>query len=289
MVDSTFLNIAVGCAVLGGTSGALGCYAVLRREALIGDALAHAALPGIAIAFLVTGTKDLGPLLVGASLMGLIATWVVRMLVEQTKMDRSTALAVVLSSFFGIGAVLLSFIQKLPTDAQAGLDKFLFGQASALVRDQVILMSGISAFVLLLALLFYKELQVFTFDTDYARALGLRPTMINALLATMTVAAIMIGLNTVGVVLVSAMLVAPGIAARQWTHHLGYMMTLAAIFGMVSGVVGAVASIQFSHIPTGPAVVLASAAIVAISVTFGTDRGLFWSHFRRKRRARLTH
>jgi manganese/zinc/iron transport system permease protein len=275
-VDHTLQVVAAGSAILGATSGALGSFAVLRRQSLLGDALSHAALPGIALAFLVTGTRASLPLLVGAALAGWLATVVVGQIVRRSRIPYDAALGLVLAVFFGLGLVLLTHIQKLPNAAQAGLDSFLFGQAAALLTGDVAVTAGLAVASLVLLILFWKELKLLAFDPDFGAALGLKMARADALLVGLLVVAVVVGLQTVGVVLMSAMLVAPGAAARQWSDRLGPMVVVAAAIGGASGAVGAVLSSLVPHLPTGPTIVLALTTVVVVSVVAAPRRGLLW-------------
>ena len=278
--DYTLRTITLGTAVLGATCGMLGSFAVLRKQSLLGDAISHAALPGIALAFLITGAKDTNVLLLGALVSGLIGTFWIRGITSKTHLKSDTALGLILSLFFGFGMLLLTFIQKQPNANQAGLDKYLFGQAATLVEKDVQLMlivTGISLFVLLL---FWKEFKILLFDADYAKTLGFNTKFIDILITFFIVLAIVIGLQTVGVVLMSAMLLAPAAAARQWTNSLGVMIVLAAVFGAFSGVFGTAISATEDNLSTGPVIVLVAAVFVLFSFIFSPRRGLLFREIR---------
>ncbi|HET9493626.1 MAG TPA: metal ABC transporter permease [Chloroflexia bacterium] len=275
--DYTVRTIALGSAVLGIVSGALGAYAVLRKQSLLGDAMSHAALPGIAIGFLLTGSKSPLVLGIGAAIAGWLATLLVMTIVRDTRIKQDTALGLALSVFFGFGLMLLTFIQKMPNAAQAGLDKFLFGQAAALVEEDVIVMAVVAAIALAAVMVFWKEFKILSFDPDFGATLGYRIRAIDVLLTTLLVMAIVIGLQTVGVVLMSAMIVAPAVAARQWTDRLGVMVALSALFGALAGVAGAFWSSSTERLPTGPAIVVCISAIAILSLLFAPNRGIVWS------------
>ncbi len=284
--DYTLRTITLGTAVLGAISGMLGSFAVLRKQSLLGDAISHAALPGIAIAFLITGTKDTNILMLGALVSGLIGTFWIRGIITKTHLKTDTALGLILSLFFGFGMLLLTFIQKQPNANQAGLDKYLFGQAATLVEKDVILMVIVTAICLFILLLFWKEFKILLFDEDYTRTLGFNTRFIDILITFFIVLAIVLGLQTVGVVLMSALLLAPAAAARQWTNKLSVMVTLAAIFGAFSGVFGTAISASQNNLSTGPVVVLVAAVFVLFSFIFSPERGILFRElrFRKNRR-----
>ena len=258
----------------------LGSFAVLRKQSLLGDAISHAALPGIAIAFLITGAKDSNILLLGALVSGLIGTFWIRGIVSKTHLKSDTALGLILSLFFGFGMLLLTFIQKQPNANQAGLDKYLFGQAATLVESDVWMMAIVTGICLFVLLLFWKEFKILLFDADYTKTLGFNTKFIDILITTFIVLAIVLGLQTVGVVLMSAMLLAPAAAARQWTNSLGVMVVLAAVFGAFSGVFGTAISASQNNLSTGPVIVIVAGVFVLISFIFSPSRGLLFKQIR---------
>ncbi|MGJ8665468.1 MAG: metal ABC transporter permease [Patiriisocius sp.] len=284
--DYTLRTITLGTAVLGAICGMLGSFAVLRKQSLLGDAISHAALPGIAIAFLITGAKDTNVLLLGALVSGLIGTFWIKGMTTKTHLKSDTALGLVLSLFFGFGMLLLTFIQKQPNANQAGLDKYLFGQAATLVESDVNLMIIVTSIALFIMVLFWKEFKLLLFDADYTKTLGFNTRFIDILITFFIVLAIVLGLQTVGVVLMSAMLLAPAAAARQWTNKLSVMVFLAAIFGAFSGVFGTAISASQNNLSTGPVIVLVASVFVFFSFIFSPGRGLLFRElrFRRNRR-----
>ncbi len=284
--DYTLRTVALGSAVLGLVSGALGTYAVLRGQSLIGDAISHAALPGIALAFLLTGSRMTLVLLLGALAAGWVATLCIMQVSSSRRVTYDTALGLALSVFFGVGLMLLTYLQQTAGAQQAGLDTFLFGQAATLVTEDVWTMAGMGGAGLLGMALFWKEFKLLSFDPAFGRSLGLPIRALDVLLTTLLVVAIVIGLQTVGVVLMSAMLIAPAAAARQWTDSLGVMVGLAVLFGILAGVSGALISSVVPRLPTGPTIVLSVSAIVVISLFLAPRRGLVWRWMRERRSTR---
>jgi manganese/zinc/iron transport system permease protein len=286
----TLRTVALGAAILGVVSGTLGSFAVLRKQSLLGDAMSHAALPGIVIAFMVTRSKAPLVLMLGAVLTGWLATLVIISIVNNSRIKYDSALGFVLSVFFGLGLVLLTFVQRLPDARQAGLSTFLFGQAATMLDRDIIAMAILGGLALLLVGLFWKEFKMLSFDVEFAASLGFPVRILDVLLTTLLVIAIVIGLQSVGVVLMSAMVVAPAAAARQWTDRLGVMVGLAAFFGALAGVSGALFSSFVPRLATGPTIVLSISAIVLFSLFFAFNRGLVWNwvrHQRNRRRLRL--
>ena len=277
--DHTLRTVALGAATLGIVAGALGTFAVLRRQSLLGDAMSHAALPGIALAYLLTGSKAPITLMVGAALAGWVGTLIVMAVIRTTRIKEDSALGIVLAVFFGIGLVLLTLIQRRPDASQAGLDRFLFGQAASLLERDLATMAVLGGIALLGLLMLWKELKLLSFDPAFGSSLGFSMRLVEVLLTALLVVAIVVGLQTVGVVLMSAIVVAPAVAARQWSNRLGVVVCLAALSGAVAGVTGAVLSSEARRLPTGPTIVLCAAAIVVVSLLVA-PRGLLWRFIR---------
>ncbi|HEX5837480.1 MAG TPA: metal ABC transporter permease [Anaerolineales bacterium] len=284
--DYTLRTVAIGAAILGLVSGMLGSFAVLRKQSLLGDAISHAALPGIVLAFLITRDREPVVLMFGALIAGWLATLFMLAVTRTTHIKNDTALGLVLSVFFGFGLMLLTFTQRLPDATQAGLDKFLFGQAATLLQRDVVTMGVIGMVVLGLLVIFWKEFKLVTFDPEFAASLGFPVRALDVLLTTLLVIAIVIGLQTVGVVLMSAMIVAPAAAARQWTDRLGIMILLGGLIGSLAGVGGTLISSSAERLPTGPVIVLVVSVLVLFSMLFATNRGLIWNWIRSRQNSR---
>ena len=275
--DYTIQTVAIGAALLGAVGGVLGTFAVLRRQSLLGDTLSHAALPGICLGYLWAGARQLESLLAGAFLTGALAAVTVLVIVGRSRLKTDAALGVVLSVFFAVGVVLLTRIQQTGGAGQAGLSTFLFGQAAAMLRGDLVVMGSLAGAALLLVTAFWKEFKLVTFDRDFAAVAGLPVAALDLALTVMIALAIVVGLQLVGVVLMTAMIVAPAVAARQWTHRLEATVLLAAGFGIVAGVSGAVTSAAAAGLATGPVIVLAISAIVLVSLLLAPGRGIVWT------------
>ena len=280
--DYTLVTVAAGGAVLGIVCGMLGSFAVLRRQSLLGDALAHAALPGVALAFLLAG-RELGWLLIGAGVAGWLGVLLINSLVRSTRLKQDAAMGVVLSAFFALGITLLTYIQSRNDASQAGLEVFIFGQAAAIRRQDVLLLSAVGLVALAMLAAWWKEFKLITFDPAFAHANGFRTGLLDALLATLIVAAIVLGLQLAGVILMVGLLIAPAVAARQWTQQLGHMVLLAGIFGGLAGASGAVLSGLEQGLPTGPLIIVASSVFVLLSITLAPQRGLLWRWWQNRR------
>ena len=268
--------VLLGTALLGLASGIAGTFAVLRKESLIGDGLSHAALPGVVIAFLLTGIKDIEVLIAGAALSSIAAAWLITITVENSKIKFDGALATILSAFFGLGMVLLTYVQSLNNAGQAGLSKFIFGQAATILARDVYITSAAALIIIVLTALFWKELKLISFDVEYAKTLQIPVTFTLILYRALLIMTIIIGIQSVGAILISSLLIAPAVGARQWTNKLGTMCILAGFFGMLSAMGGTIWSTSVQKLPTGPAIIVILSVIVLLSLIFAPNRGILW-------------
>ena len=278
--------VLLGTALLGLASGIAGTFAVLRKESLIGDGLSHAALPGVVIAFLLTGIKDIEVLIAGAALSSITAAWLITITVENSKIKFDGALATILSAFFGLGMVLLTYVQSLNNAGQAGLSKFIFGQAATILARDVYITSAAALIIIVLTALFWKELKLISFDVEYAKTLQIPVTFTLILYRALLIMTIIIGIQSVGAILISSLLIAPAVGARQWTNKLGTMCILAGFFGMVSAIGGTIWSTTVQKLPTGPAIIVILSVIVLLSLIFAPNRGILWQYRKNKQSKR---
>lgn len=282
--DYTFRIVTLGCMLLGVVSGILGCFAILRKESLLGDAISHASLPGICIVFLLTKSKNTEFLLIGAAITGIFCVFIIQFIKNNTKIKLDSILAFILSVFFGLGLVLLSYLNKLPGSNKSGLNRFIFGQASTFVKRDINLIILVGSIILIVIVIFWKEFKMVSFDSEFSQTLGFPSKKIDMLISILIVTTVIIGIQAVGLVLISAMLISPSVAARQWTDKLSIMVILSGIFGGISGVLGTMISIIDSNIPTGPVVVLIIGLIAIFSILFSYKRGIVFKIFYYKKR-----
>ncbi len=286
IAQSITTNVMLGTGLLGATAGVIGTFAVLRRRALVGDMLSHAALPGICIAFLIMQNRNLVGLSLGALATGLLGIGVMTLVRRWTRTKEDAAIGIVLSTFFGAGVVLLSYIQQLPGGNQAGLSSYLFGETAGITRHDIQLVGGVAAFCLLVVGLLYKEFELLSFDPEFASAQGWPTLALDLLMmGTLTIVTI-VGLPICGVILMAALIILPGTAARFWTNRLGRVLTIAAIAGAGAGVGGtflasplperwfSIQLLDTSKMPPGPLIVLSAAAFFLLSLLFAPERGI---------------
>ena len=272
--EPNVLLVVAGSLILCGMAAAVGCFTFLRKRALIGDAISHSVLPGVCLAFILTGEKSPLYFLIGAILSGMLSLVIMEGLSRSRMVRTDTSIALMLSVFFGTGIVLLTSIQHGGNAAQAGLDKFLFGKAASITQEDIWLFSISAASILGILVLFFRGFTAISFDEEYAVSLGFPVKWLRFCLSFITVWAVAVGIQAVGVVLMSALLITPALAARMWTHSLRIMIALALVFGMISGYIGAFVSYTAPAMPTGPWIVVIATLLAGISMLFAPQRGL---------------
>ncbi len=273
--------VLLGTGLLGTLAGLVGSFALLRKRALLGDALSHATLPGIALAFLLANAwgfheKSLGILLVGAAISGILGTVTILLIRRYTRLYEDTAMGIVLSVFFGLGVVLLGLVQQTPGGNAAGLETFIYGRAASISQADVQLIAVVGLVAAALVSLGFKELTLLCFDETYAATRGYRVWLLDLSLMTLMVLVTIVGLQSVGLILMIALLVIPPAAARFWTDRLPVMVFLAMVFGATSCLLGAIASGLYPRLPSGAMMVLAAAGCFGVSLLFGYRRGIVW-------------
>lgn len=260
--------------ILGIAAGAIGCIAYWKRQSLLSDALAHAALPGVIIAYLVLNEKSLFVLIIGAAISALIGAAFIQWITTSTRITEDSAMGMILSVFYGLGIMLLTIANRTAGGNQSGLDKFIFGQAATMIRSDVYTMIGLAIVVILIIVVGFKEWKVYLFDPQFAKGLGLSLKGMNGLYTAALVTTIVIGIQAVGVILIAALLIIPPVSARYWTHSFKIMLFLSALFGGVAGVIGTFVSALGSGWPTGPFIVVVAAGLFIFSLIFGKEKGL---------------
>lgn len=282
---SNTIVVLRGTAILGLACGVVGSFLLLRKRSLVADALSHAALPGVCVGFLIAlwaqgawnasiDPRSLAVLILGAAVFGMLGVFCVHLLTRIPRIKEDAAIGVVLSVFFALGLVLLGVIQNIPTGNQAGLNRFIFGQAATMSSLEGNLIAVLAVFVIVAALLIYKELRLVCFDQDFARSLGWPVGAIDGALLAMITTLTVIGLGAVGAILMVALLIIPAAAARFWTERLWLMVALAATIGAGAAHLGASASAVVHDLPTGPAIVAACGALFIASMLLAPRRGL---------------
>ena len=278
--------VIVGTTLLGLAAGIVGVFALLRKRALMADAVSHATLPGIGAAFLFATAagidgRSLPVLLLGAAVSAAIGVGVVQLILRTTRLREDAAIGAVLSVFFGAGVVILSYIQKNAAGSAAGLNKFIYGQTAAMSVFDAALMAGIAIVAALTAALLLKEFALVCFNDSFARVDGWSVTLIDALMMTLVVLVTIAGLQAVGLILVVAMLIIPPVSARLWTERLWVLVILAGLIGAASGYLGASVSALLPRKPAGAVIVLTSGVGFVISLLAAPSRGVLATLLRR--------
>jgi manganese/zinc/iron transport system permease protein len=290
MQDANVRFVTFGSILLAASSAVVGCFTVLRKRALVGDAVAHAVLPGVCLAFMLTGQKNPIVLLIGSFITGWLSLVVIDVISTKSRIKEDTAIGLVLSVFFGIGVLFLTSIQHSGNENQSGLDKFLFGSAAALVGRDLYTFGAVAVLLLLSVVLLYKEFKLISFDLAYARTIGLPVRRLELLLTTLTVLAVVVGIQSVGVVLMSAMLITPAAAARFWTDRLGIMVVIAATMSAFCGAAGAFVSYTAPAMPTGPWIVMLLSFLAIFSFVMAPKKGLLARYLLQRRvRRQMMH
>ena len=274
-----------GTTALGLACGVVGTFLLLRKRSLVADALSHAALPGVAVGFLLATwlnavanlqleARSLAVLIPAAAVFGMLGVLCVHLLSSVRRVKEDAAIGAVLSVFFAVGIVLLGVIQRLPLGNIAGLNQFIFGQAATMSAHDANLILALALVVVALAAVAHKELKLLCFDTAFTRGIGWPSFALDGLLLAMVTTLTVIGLNAVGALLMVALLIIPPAAARFWTQQLTLMIVLAALIGGLSCHIGTACSAVIDRLPTGPAIVVACGTLFIVSMLIAPQRGL---------------
>lgn len=274
--DPNIRYVVVGSVLLTASSAIVGTFTFLNKRSLIGDAIAHAVLPGICLGFIVAGTKNPLVLIIGAFITGWLSLIAVDFITRKTRIKEDTAIGLILSVFFGIGILMLTVIQKSGNASQSGLDHFLFGKAAALVGSDLYAFLIVAMILLVVVYILFKEFALMAFDKAYAKSIGYPVRTLELILTSLIVLAVVIGIQAVGVVLMAAILITPAAAARFWTDRIVVMVLLASTFGAFSGLAGAYISFVAPAMPTGPWIVIVISTIAFVSFFLAPKRGVLY-------------
>jgi manganese/zinc/iron transport system permease protein len=272
--------VLCGTILWGIAAGLTGVYLLLRKRALLGDAISHATLPGVAAVFLWSITagvpRTLALLLVGAAISGALGGLCVLGLRHWLRVREDAALGIVLSVFFGAGVALVRIVQQFPGRDSAGLDTYIYGKAALMTISDAWLSGGLALGVLAIIVAFAKELKILCFDIELARSQGWPVLALDLLLISLVVTVTIIGLQAVGLILVIALLIVPAASARFWSHNLRTILFLSAAVGGISSGMGTLLSASFAKLPSGATIVLVACTFFTFSFLFGRQRGCIW-------------
>ncbi len=271
--------VLTGTTLLGFAAGVLGCFTLLRKRALMGDALSHATLPGIGLAFMFSvlagGTgKSLPILLAGAAISGVLGLAMILLIRNLTRLKEDTALGIVLSVFFGAGVAVLGVVQRMGQGHAAGLESFIYGKTASMVASDAQLIAWVAALVVVACVLLFKEFRLICFDAEYAKAQGWPTVLLDVAMMALVIVITVIGLQAVGLILIIALLIVPAAAARFWTERLVVMLVIAGFIGAASSLTGSAISALLPNFPSGAMIVLMATLFFLISMFLGAERGV---------------
>ncbi len=302
--DAVLRAPTIGSMLMCLTAALVGVVVFLRKQSLLGESLSHATYPGVILGVVVAALLSVDPanstvaatcIVAGAFLAALLGLWAIDLLERKVGVRSDSALCFVLAGFFGIGLTIASRVQVTHTQLYKQIQMYLYGQAATMTDRHILLYGLLSLLVIAVISTLFKELKVVNFDRDYATSLGISSGVVESLFFLLVVLAVVIGIRCVGVVLMSAMLIAPAAAARQYTHRLSFMFVLAGLFGVLSGFLGNYLSVELSlhlmtrypgrwlALPTGPSIVIVASLLCLFSLLFAPERGLL------RRLARVVH
>lgn len=274
LLNSSVRNVLFGIVLMCVCAAIVGCFTFLRKRSLLGDAVAHSTLPGVCMGFVLAGSKNPYYILVGAFVTGFISTYFIDYITRHSKIKADTALAIVLTLFFGIGILMLTAIQHSGNAAQSGLDSFLFGKVAALLSEDLWVFGSTALVVILVTIYFFKEFSIISFDALFARSIGMPVKKLELLLTVITVLTIVIGIQAVGVILMASLLITPAATARFWTDSLPKMIFISIALSVASGVGGAYLSYHIPNLPTGPSIVMLLSSMAMISFALAPKKGV---------------
>ncbi|MGX7140780.1 metal ABC transporter permease [Facklamia languida] len=276
----SFLIVASATFLLASAGGVVGTFNVLKGQALIGDAVGHATFPGVILFFMIFKTRDPLILSLGAFVAGYLADRWIDYFNRQTKLTLDPLLAVALSTFFGLGLVLKSYIAgnlKYQEVSQAGLSTYIFGQAAYLMEQDVKLLLFVAIFSLIVVCLTFRLVKVHLFDPTFSRLIGFPNRLVSLIIRFLSLLLIAVGLKLVGAILMAAFLVVPPIAALQWCRKLHHTLALSGAIGGVSAVIGTYLSGLANGLATGPCIIIimclfALASLILAPIVKGANR-----------------
>lgn len=286
--------VTLGASLLGMAAGVGGTFLFLRKRALVSDAISHATLPGVALAFMVMVAlggdgRNLVGLLAGAALSAAVGLLLVAWLATRTRLAEDAAIGSVLSVFFGFGIVLLTIIQTMSSGQQAGLEGFLLGSTAGMLRSDALVIAVSAALTLALVLLMRRPLTLASFDPDYAVSIGQNVRRTDLAMMALVLAVTVVGLKIVGLILIVALLIIPPVTARFWTERTDRVIIISGAVGGISAYVGAAFSAAIPDVPTGPIIVLAGFVLFAVSLLIAPDRGVVSALARHRAHQRRVH
>ena len=285
LTQYSFIVVALGTSLLAISTAMIGSVNILKGQSLIGDAVGHSSFLGVVLAFLLFTQKHPVILMCGAIVAGVAAFSMISTVANNSKVEADTAMAIILSAFFGLGMVFKSYMQgnsKFSKASQSGLANYIFGQAAYMLREDVVIIFAVSIIAISLFVIFYKEIKIHVFDSDYAKTIGINEGLMSGLIMFMTMVLIAAGLKAVGTILISSMLITPAVVGMQWSDGYDRVLLISAIVGAFSALSGTILSSLIEGFSTGPSIVLVMSVIAVLSVLL-SPKGLISTYFKKRR------
>jgi len=285
LTQYSFIVVALGTSLLAISTAMIGSVNILKGQSLIGDAVGHSSFLGVVLAFLLFTQKHPVILMCGAIVAGVVAFSMISTVANNSKVEADTAMAIILSAFFGLGMVFKSYMQgnsKFSKASQSGLANYIFGQAAYMLREDVVIIFAVSIIAISLFVIFYKEIKIHVFDSAYAKTIGINEGLMSGLIMFMTMVLIAAGLKAVGTILISSMLITPAVVGMQWSDGYDRVLLISAIVGAFSALSGTILSSLIEGFSTGPSIVLVMSVIAVLSVLL-SPKGLISTYFKKRR------
>ncbi|WP_068080707.1 metal ABC transporter permease [Polycladidibacter stylochi] len=286
--------VCIGAAILGAASGAIGVFILLRKRSLVSDAVSHATLPGVVLAFILGEIlwgygRSLPFILAGAAFSSMLGVMAVDAIKTHTRLTEDTAIGTVLSTFFALGMVLLTIVQSMSIAGQAGLEGFLLGATSGMLFSEAVTIAVASMIVGIAIVLRMKEFTLLCFDENFAASSGYNVKWLDRSLLILLVSVVVIGLKTVGLVLIVALAIIPPVAARFWTERVPVLVGISATIGALGSYIGAAISSTAPSLPTGGIIVLILFFLFLVSLLLSPVRGVLAAYIRHRRFQKIVH
>ncbi len=284
----SFRVMTAGAILVGFFAGTLGSLLYVRKQSLVSDVIGHSSIAGIVGAFVIASLmgadgQSILVLTIGATISGLLAVATTNLIAEKSKVGVEAAMAISLAIYYGGGMVALRLLSFSHFSGRSGISQYLFGNAATMRQIDVLIVAILGFTALLIVAIFWKEIALFAFDPVGAQAAGFSGNLLIAIVTLCTTVGIVIGVKSVGVVLMVAFAIIPAAAARQWTDHLPVLFLLAGAIGALSGGFGSYLAVSIGKVPTGPVIVVILSLVLAISLVFSPHRSLLAYRYRRRR------
>lgn len=284
----SFRVMTAGAILVGFFAGTFGSLLYVRKQSLVSDVIGHSSIAGIVGAFVIASLmgadgQSILVLTIGATISGLLAVATTNLIAEKSKVGVEAAMAISLAIYYGGGMVALRLLSFSHFSGRSGISQYLFGNAATMRQIDVLIVAILGFTALLIVVIFWKEIALFAFDPVGAQAAGFSGNLLIAIVTLCTTVGIVIGVKSVGVVLMVAFAIIPAAAARQWTDHLPVLFLLAGAIGALSGGFGSYLAVSIGKVPTGPVIVVILSLVLAISLVFSPHRSLLAYRYRRRR------